>query len=96
MASSEWKAEEGPVRLICAECGSDDLYGTAAVVWEEDGQLWEIDGHIATMHCRTCDRENVEVNKVQITGRPTPDEVPVFIRSKRVPGAFGFEGEGAA
>lgn len=83
MANSEWKNTEGPTRLICAECGSDDVYGSASVVWDDTDQLWEIEGHIEAMHCRACDRSNVEVNAVQITMAP-----PVFRTIRKQEGAL--------
>jgi type VI protein secretion system component Hcp len=82
MANSEWKASEGPIRLICGSCGSDDVYGSASVVWEDISQRWAVEGSIEQMNCRTCDRENVEVMPVEIK-RPIDSQVPVFIRAKR-------------
>jgi transposase-like protein len=80
MANSEWRATEGPVRFVCAHCGSDEVRGSASVTWDEEMQMWGVEGFIDAMHCNACDRENVEVHEVQILNKP---EIPVFIRSKR-------------
>jgi hypothetical protein len=82
MSNSEFRTTDGPVRFICAECGSDDVYGSASVVWDDEIQMWGVEGHIDTMHCRTCDRENIEVHQVQLK-RPVNGDLPVFMRAKR-------------
>jgi len=92
MANSEWKESEGPVRVICEHCGSDDVYGSATVVWDVEAQMWEIEGFIDAMHCNACDAEYIDTHRIQLVPMNNP---PVF-RSVRTPGAFGFGGEGAA
>ena len=79
MANSEWRATEGPVALICENCGSHDVWGTARVTWDDMEGRWAVEGDVTGMVCNHCDR-SVGIHEVQITGLR---DIPTFIRSKR-------------
>lgn len=41
-------------RPICTRCGSDNVRASATVTWDDENQMWEMDGHIHSPFCRTC------------------------------------------
>ena len=44
----------GRVKMVCSNCGSDDVVKKAWVDWNPDTQGWEVE-EFGTGHCRNCD-----------------------------------------
>ena len=44
-------------KMICAECGSDDVWIDATAVWDVENQNWELGSMFQQEVCRKCETE---------------------------------------
>lgn len=53
------------VKMVCATCGSEDVYGTASMSWNVDTQTWEAGDPHDYFDCGDCNDE-CDVKAVEI------------------------------
>ncbi len=56
-AGMEAHKKEPKVRMICEECGSENVMHDAWAVWDVDAQEWSLGAVFDYMHCDTCEGE---------------------------------------
>ena len=45
------------IKMICPECGSDDVTRDCLGRWSVERQTWEVSSELDSMQCEACDRE---------------------------------------
>ena len=45
------------IKMICPECGSDDVTRDCLGRWSVERQTWEVSSELDNMQCEACDRE---------------------------------------
>lgn len=53
------------VKMVCEDCGSDDVVADAYASWNVDTQKWEVDSIFDKgSYCNNCDKESYLVKEV--------------------------------
>jgi hypothetical protein len=59
-------AQQPRYKMVCPDCGSDDVSKDATVRWDVDKQAWGVTGLFDGGHCDGCDIELKRFNEVEI------------------------------
>ncbi len=57
------------VRIVCRDCGSDDVCRDAWAEWDEERQEWMLGTVFDAGHCEKCERE-ASLEEVEINQQP--------------------------
>lgn len=57
-----------PIKIVCSNCGSDDITCDATTRWDEDTQQWELSGVFDSKTCGACGYEKDYMKEVPLTG----------------------------
>lgn len=60
----------GPVQIVCPECGGADVTRDAVARWSEPSQKWVLSGTHDAFYCEDCDMELRHVNERIASGVP--------------------------
>ena len=53
-----------PIKMVCENCGSDDVWRDATAVWDYQAQLWDLGSMFQQEYCVACDCETHIINEV--------------------------------
>jgi hypothetical protein len=62
--------------MVCATCGSEDVFRDAWAEWDPEGQRWELGTVFDAAFCAKCDNRTL-IREKAIRRRRAADENPV-------------------
>lgn len=65
-------SKPNPIKIVCSNCGSDDITCDATTRWDEDTQQWELSGVFDSKTCGNCGYEKDYMTEVPL--EPEGDE----------------------